>query len=569
MPVSASRFHAYRKPGFVLALLLLVAVGAIMVAGVRSLDRSKLWVEHTYQVLQRIEAVNSAVREAEASARGYRMTGHETLQQEFLTAVPLANRAMSELIELVADNPQQQRRAQSIRAEASARIAELQRLYRLQNERGRDAAMAAMRIDAAVERMQRFNALTEAMHDEELRLLGQRRATSRRDVSLLLASVIAGLALSLAVLWALIWNLSYENRRSRRLEVEAREAVARAEQAQALSERLSEQRHALSVYAGLLQSCQNLDEAMELTANTLQQLVPHVGGRCYVARSSRDFFETAANFNQEAVASGDLLKPSECWGLRRGQPHHTDGGGGHMRCAHLDPGASLAGISTLCVPLVAQGDTLGLLHANAPSGGGPGDNDADLITAVGEQLAMAVANLRLRETLRVQSLRDPLTGLFNRRYLEENLQRELLRCQRKGLPLSLLMLDIDHFKQFNDQHGHAAGDAVLAHVGRTLQSLIRGEDLACRYGGEEFTLVLPEANALVAMERAETIRNAVSSTTILHLRKTLGPVTASIGIATFPGDGATPEVLFEFADASLYRAKAEGRDRVVHATAAA
>ncbi len=142
------------------------------------------------------------------------------------------------------------------------------------------------------------------------------------------------------------------------------------------------------------------------------------------------------------------------------------------------------------------------------------------------------------------------------------------RCARQGLPLSLLMLDIDHFKRFNDQHGHAAGDAVLAHVGRTLQSLIRNEDLACRYGGEEFTIVLPEATAAVALERAEAILSATASTTIVHLRSTLGPVTASIGAATFPGDGATVDVLFGFADAALYRAKAEGRNRVVHTAAA-
>lgn len=567
MPVSDSRFRHYRKPGFVLALLLLFAVGAITVAGVLGLDRSKQWVEHTYQVIQQIEASAAELNRAEASARGYRLTGHQALQQEYLAATPLAKRRLADLVTATADNPTQQQRAIEFRDVASAHLAELQRLVDIQNERGRAAAQGATRIGAAVQRTLRIEALTGLMRDEEERLLRERSAASARDVRLLLAFVVTSLLVSLAMLWSLIWNLSRENRRSRLLEAEARDAVAKLEQTQALTHHLSEQRRALSIYAGMLQSCQNLDETMELTASTLQELIPHVGGRCYIARSSRDFFETAANFNQEAVASSDLLKPTECWGLRRGQPHHTNGGSGGMRCTHLDTGASLAGIATLCVPLVAHGDTLGLLHANAPSGGGPGDNDVYLITAIGEQLGMAIANLRLRETLRVQSLRDPLTGLFNRRYLEENLQRELLRCQRKGLPLSLLMLDIDHFKQFNDQHGHAAGDAVLAHVGHALHSLIRGEDLACRYGGEEFTIVLPEANARIALDRAEAIRAAISSTTILHLRNTLGPVTASIGIATFPQDGATPEVLFELADASLYRAKAEGRDRVVHAAA--
>jgi diguanylate cyclase (GGDEF)-like protein len=267
------------------------------------------------------------------------------------------------------------------------------------------------------------------------------------------------------------------------------------------------------------------------------------------------------------VASGDLIAPGDCWALRRGQPHHVDGRSGGQRCAHIDHSGSVAGISTLCVPLVAQGDTVGLLHVSAMPGAGDDDNEAELVTSVGEQLAMAMANLRLRETLRVQSLRDPLTGLFNRRYLEENLARELQRCERRSLPLSLLMLDVDNFKRFNDQHGHAAGDAVLSHVGRTLEALVRGEDLACRYGGEEFTLILPEADAATAIARAETIRRTVAMTTLLHMGQTLGPVTMSIGVASFPADGATPEVLLGLADASLYRAKAEGRDRVVHAAA--
>jgi diguanylate cyclase (GGDEF)-like protein len=172
----------------------------------------------------------------------------------------------------------------------------------------------------------------------------------------------------------------------------------------------------------------------------------------------------------------------------------------------------------------------------------------------------------LRETLQHQSLRDPLTGLFNRRYLEENLARELHRCARRRTPLSLLMIDVDHFKRFNDTHGHAAGDALLAQVGRTIAGSIRAEDMACRYGGEEFTVILPETDAATAHARAETIRRALESTSLVHLRQTLGPVTASIGVSTWPEDGTTPEVLLQVADAWLYRAKAEGRNRVLPAS---
>ena len=564
-----SRLHAYRKLAFVLAILLLAGVAASAVWGAEALERSRKMVEHSYSVIGRIDAVDKFLHAAEAGARGYRLASHPAMRDEYASTAPDARLAVNGLAEAVADNPAQTRRAAKLRALATERLDELQRLIGIQDELGPAAAIADMRVEQSVRVMQAFDALAADMRAEEYRLLAERQRHSTLRSRALLGFVLLSILASLATLWALLASLTRENARTRVLEREARQAVARLERAQALSERLSSQRHALSLYAGVLQSCQNLDEAMEATANVLQRLLPHVGGRCYVGRPSRDFFEAAAHFGREAVASSDLVAPGECWALRRGQPHHLDGREGGMRCAHLAADASLSGISTLCVPLVAQGDTLGLLHASAPSDGGEDDNDASLIESVAEQLAMAMANLRLRETLRVQSLRDPLTGLFNRRYLEENLARELQRCERRGLPLSLLMIDVDHFKRFNDQHGHAAGDAVLAHVGRTMQSLVRGEDLACRYGGEEFTIVMPEADAGIALERAELIRRAVSSTTILHLHKTLGPVTISIGIATFPQDGATPQVLFEVADASLYRAKAEGRDRVLHATAVA
>lgn len=567
MPPRPSRFRAVRMPLFVASLLLLAGVGAAAVLGVRAMTRSSFWVEHTYAVIASVAEAESAMRLTETNARGYRLTGHPVMRAEYLAALPRAEEAMDALVSGTADDPAQQARARGARAAASSHLAELQRLMDVQDAQGKEAAQAAMRTEHSIKRTRNFNALTGEMRDHEVSLLSQRRDASGASVQRLLAFVVLGIALSLSLLLALAANLASENRRSRRLEQEARDAITGLRAASALGERLSEQRHALSVYAGLLQSCQSLDEAMELTSATLQQLVPGTGGRCYVQRPSGNLFEAAADFGEAEVASSDFLRNDECWALRRGQPHHVDGHSTSMRCQHVEAGVSLAGIATLCVPLMAQGVSLGLLHASGPADGGPGDNDALLIESVAEQLGMAIANLQLRETLRLQSLRDPLTGLFNRRYLEENLQRELVRCERKGLPLSLLMIDVDHFKQFNDQHGHAAGDAVLAHVGRAMQSVVRNEDLACRYGGEEFTVVLPEVDAAVAIERAEAIRAAISASTVQHLRKTVGPVTASIGVASFPPDGSTPQVLFEFADAALYRAKAEGRNRVVHAAA--
>ena len=501
---------------------------------------------------------------SQAAARGYRLTSHPSLREEFERTGPLALQAARGLVEASRDNPGQNARAKTLLEQSSLQLALTRQLIELQDSEGPAAAVQAMQPENLVAHMQELNAASEAMRVEEMRLLGERRATNQRNARLLLAFVLLSLAVSLATFWPLLVSLSRENRQKRALERETREALQGLQRSQAMTERLSEQRWALSEYTGMLQSAQNLDETMELTSSTFERLLPHLGGQCYVALPSRDFLESRASFGQPAGGSSDAFAPGECWALRRGQSHHNHRSGS-VRCAHIEHGTSLAATATLCVPLTAHGETLGMLHASGPADGGGSDNDGEIIELLGEQLAMAIANLQLRETLRQQSLRDPLTGLFNRRYFEESLRREMLRCERKGLPLALMLLDIDHFKAFNDSHGHSAGDAVLAHVGRSIASLVRVEDLACRYGGEEFTIVMPEAGAESAVARAAAIRRAVSQSTIEHNGRTLGPVTLSIGVAAFPRDGVTPELLFEVADAALYRAKAEGRDCVIDA----
>jgi diguanylate cyclase (GGDEF)-like protein len=216
------------------------------------------------------------------------------------------------------------------------------------------------------------------------------------------------------------------------------------------------------------------------------------------------------------------------------------------------------------VPLVAQGESLGVLQLQFPE---PEEGRHDpggerLIQLLAENLALALANLKLRETLRYQSIRDPLTGLFNRRYLEESLERELHRARRGKRAVAVLMLDLDHFKRFNDEHGHAAGDALLREVGGLLKNKVRGSDVACRYGGEELAIILPEAELRDAAHRADQIRDAIRRLAIQQAGQTLGSVTVSIGIATYPQHGESVEQLLSQADAALYRAKDLGRDRV-------
>ena len=179
--------------------------------------------------------------------------------------------------------------------------------------------------------------------------------------------------------------------------------------------------------------------------------------------------------------------------------------------------------------------------------------------------ALVLNNVRLREALREQSIRDPLTGLFNRRYMEETLQRELGRMERQERPLGIVMMDLDRFKHFNDTYGHAAGDALLRQVGQFLKSRIRREDVACRYGGEEFILIMPDASVETAQERAEYLRQAVKQLNIRDVAPSHPEITLSLGVAIYPEHGNSAETIVQAADAALYRAKQEGRDQVARA----
>ena len=289
------------------------------------------------------------------------------------------------------------------------------------------------------------------------------------------------------------------------------------------------------------------------------------------------FYEVGGgNVAVEAVALwGDpppgrrVFSPTECWALRRGRVHVMDGSESELRCPHVEEAIPEG---ALCAPLAAEGESLGVLHLQlrqivpAPQRAALLADRERLIGTVAEQLELALANFRLRETLREQSARDQLTGLFNRRYMEESLVRELRRASREHYSLGLLMMDLDHFKDLNDGYGHAAGDLMLRAVGDFLGTSVRGDDVACRYGGEEFVVILPRASLENTRRRAEALRQGMKDLRLDPSGPPMPNATMSIGVACSPDHGETREELIHAADVALYRAKAGGRDQVVVAS---
>jgi len=221
--------------------------------------------------------------------------------------------------------------------------------------------------------------------------------------------------------------------------------------------------------------------------------------------------------------------------------------------------------------MVAQGNTIGVLHLEFASKGGdphqfPAESLRDsrqrLAVSVASSLALSLASLQLRETLREQSIRDPLTRLFNRRFLEESFERELQLAGRKSQSIAVLFLDLDHFKRFNDTFGHDAGDMVLQSLADLFRNFFRATDICCRYGGEEFAIILPESTSSDALIRADALRSEVKGLRLQYKKQLLGQLTVSAGVAAFPEHGATAEGLLKIADQCLYESKARGRDVV-------
>jgi diguanylate cyclase (GGDEF)-like protein len=349
----------------------------------------------------------------------------------------------------------------------------------------------------------------------------------------------------------------------RGLKIIARQVMALMELRRVLRERevRDSERAAIQEMSNLLHSCLNLDEARRVIAHSVKKLFPEDSGAIYLDGPNQSVMESLVKWGDAGTDDGDFLRES-CWALRRGRAHRVSEKAEDLRCIHQ----AQRGRPAFCVPMMAQGKTMGVMTVvwkDSPRTESRSEWIHWLVATVADLLAVALAGLRLREELRENSIRDPLTNLFNRRYMEETLARELHRMQRMRLPLGILALDLDHFKQLNDTYGHGAGDAVLRSSAGLLQSTFRQDDIVCRTGGEEFLVILPTADAKMVLQRAEELRRAIEQIQVSYRGKALPAVTVSGGAAIFPQHGMTGTELIRAADMALYQAKERGRNQIV------
>lgn len=348
----------------------------------------------------------------------------------------------------------------------------------------------------------------------------------------------------------------------KKYEIELQEAQARL-QAQVLElEKRNEEMKLIGEMGETIQACRSLPEAYKSIGKAIRNLFPGYAGALGVLDDARQDVEIILHWG-EVLTTERFFGPDECLGLRRNRLHLMTDPALDVVCPHIPqppPGGAL------CLPLSAQREVLGVLHLGRLQPGPMPANELQLAHTAAEQISLGLVNLRLQESLRSQSVRDPLTGLFNRRYLEESLEREIGRAKRNQKSFCVVMMDVDHFKDFNDAHGHDAGDQALKETAALMEAQLRRTDVACRYGGEEFILILPEASLHDARQKAEALRQACHDLQISLGTGDTTHITLSLGVAAFPLHGSSGEALLQAADNALYQAKRKGRDQVVCAT---
>ncbi|WP_307563115.1 diguanylate cyclase [Novosphingobium rosa] len=291
----------------------------------------------------------------------------------------------------------------------------------------------------------------------------------------------------------------------------------------------------------------------------IPEIAPGYAGRLYLLDEARQVMVEAGCWLSPEHSKPEF-PPLSCWALRRGLPHRPGGETIDIPCGHID--ARDRSVDSICLPLTSQRETLGLLYLERRRTGETNATSEAYLTVLAENIGLAVSNLRLRDALRTMAMADPLTGLANRRHLEAVLEAEIAIAQRRGHPLGCIMIDVDHFKRFNDDYGHDAGDEVLREVAMVLKSSLRDGGFAARIGGEEFLLLLPGMSVEQASDRAETMRRRIGDLRLRVEGRDLGAVTASFGVSGTP-DICGPDKVLQTADAALLQAKKAGRNRVV------
>jgi diguanylate cyclase (GGDEF)-like protein len=534
---------------FILMLLFLFAMAWDSIARTRELLSSQEFVERTNSVLHEMDGVEDGLQDAREAALHYVLTPEKQDLDTFENAVRQTWVRLAEVERMTKNDKGYPERIDELKGGINAELQQLR-----DNLRTTHTLLIFHTPDADRNRDRVRDAIQKFKDDEEA-LLSQRNEAARARAHAVESSVtwrIIGFSALMGVLFLLVIR---ESKKLRIAEQTALNAQTRLEGSLLQLQSETESGKLLNDLQANLQICVNAPEAYEVLGSYAQKFIPGSAGAVFAIDSSRNLMGVMASWGDSLSPTQHILSPEDCCAMRGSRLHLRTEPAHGLSCRHF---AGSIPDAYLCLPLAALGETLGILHISVPDASALNPARLQVIQQSGEYAALRLANLRLREKLHDQSIRDPLTGLYNRRFLEATLEQELHRSGRHHTGLGVIMADIDKFKTFNDTFGHTAGDIVLKEVGALFRRSVRTEDIVCRYGGEEFLMVLPDTSLESVRERAESMRDAIAKLELQHAGHALGKITASFGIS-FSQDGVlTPEILLRYADEALYESKRRG-----------
>jgi diguanylate cyclase (GGDEF)-like protein len=554
------------KKNIKFAALAVFLVMALVAAVPFWLDRSTTALVHALRAeleqQQRVDNILNALRDAETGERDFIITGNEAFLEPWRHAQQTLPAAIREARDKT-DKDAERANLGRITRLAELKLAELEdtiAIRRIEGFAKTGQVLGSMRGQATMDELRRLVAAEDARAQARRDVLRtEMLAASRRSFTVSLAATL----INICVFGALLVVLARMLRERRETTLQLEQKATRLASAVELGSR---QNRELRIVAEMLHAIEAMPSSLDtgsVVARAFAKLLPGAGGTFFALDDGDGALRQLSRWGEASTQPSEMTL-EDCWALHQGTHYKTSGCDGPS-CAHYrSHGGDGKGSMRLCVPLVTHDELVGLVHLEGLAReAGAREEQEQMAVTVAEQLALALGNARLRESLRRQSVLDPLTGLFNRRYFDETLRRELARSRRMASPLSLVVLDVDHFKRVNDGFGHAAGDAVLRAIAQLVRQSIRYCDVACRYGGEELVILMPDCAQQDAARRAESLRADIAGAPPMADGAGPDTITASFGVAEYPHHGPDAEALFRAADQAMYRAKREGRNRVI------
>lgn len=554
-------------------VLLIAAMFATAMLTQRSLSRladSRAVNTHSLLVSKALNDLMNQMLDAETGQRGFLLSGRAPYLQPYYTALTQMRASRAALGVALSQDPSAIAPLDALDKAIAAKLHDLDRIVRLKSEGRSDEAVELILTDTDNQTMNAVRAAWRGLGTDQARRTNQLEAQIEQEIRNYYLTLGVSILVNLFLLAGLVQRFRNAAIQKDTIQQEMDQRNVELSRLLAAAATRNEQVHGLSELSRFLQSCADLDEAAGLLKQHLPPLMRAASGALYLAATGQDQLSQAFTWGDKSFV--ESFEPSECWAARLRHPFRQPFETGSASCAHLQSEYASAhnNNNIQCLPLMAYGELLGVvvLEADAASDAQESLEIEGSRRFALEQVGFSIGNLKLRESLRQAAIRDVLTGLYNRRFFDESSRRALIRAlrqQAKGdyAGLALMMIDVDHFKRFNDTHGHEVGDQVLREVAQVLQSQTRDSDVAARYGGEEFIIVLADITDQLAFERAEQVRQKVEKLVLHASGKDLVTVTISIGLSQFPKHGTTVDALLLAADRALYEAKSAGRNRVV------